>query len=365
MEKDDKIRNREAQVKKYVWMTFFAVATMSLFFVYHHSSSSSPAVDSSTTTSNRLKSAIGNPPGYRRDVVIDQGQTSEEEHPHHDLDPADAAIEAAADNKFSKEEEDEDKDGDGDESLEALIEQQAALDAEIRKIKKNLPPGSFTETDPEAQRVIKLLQAATTKLLKKRYGDYEHYRIRVDVEFQPSHPEYDANESGQSEYLIIEMAPIEYIPVSVYNFLEVARTYKSGAFHRNAGHVLQVRVKSGVKRHMPFQEYSPNFPHKKGTAGYCGRPSGPCWYVSIMDNSKNHGPGSQQKQNPYEADSNFGTIIKGMDDVVPKIHRVPQNGWLDKDKEILIPKMTILIPDGNGDWKEYIDPTNGEIAADA
>ena len=78
--------------------------------------------------------------------------------------------------------------------------------------------------------------------------------------------------------------------------------------------------------------------------GYCGRPSGPCWYISILDNTQNHGPVSQQNHNPYEADANFGKIVVGMDDVVPRIHFVPQRSWLDKKNQVFIKKMTILVP---------------------
>jgi hypothetical protein len=60
------------------------------------------------------------------------------------------------------------------------------------------------------------------------------------------------------------------------------------------GWLLQAQAISSVTEHMPFQEYNALFPHAKGTMGYCGRPSGPCFYVSIIDNTRNHGPGSQQ-----------------------------------------------------------------------
>lgn len=144
----------------------------------------------------------------------------------------------------------------------------------------------------------------------------------------------------------------------MFNFLEIARTWKGGAFHRNANHVLQVKAHSGVTQPMPFQEYSEKYPHAKGTVGYAGRPSGPAFYISIRDNSKNHGPGSQQKKNPYEADSVIGTVIQGMDDVVPRIHTMPFDGF-DKDraKWVLIRRMTVLIPgDGlHADKDGYIE----------
>jgi hypothetical protein len=67
------------------------------------------------------------------------------------------------------------------------------------------------------------------------------------------------------------------------------------------------------------------------------------------------GPGSQHRQNPYEADANFGKIVQGMEDVVARIHSVPQTGPLTADHQIKIIKMTIMIPNGDGGWMEWID----------
>ena len=152
----------------------------------------------------------------------------------------------------------------------------------------------------------------------------------------------------------------------VYNFLEIARTWKGGAFHRNANHVLQAKAHSEVKRSMPFQEYSDEYPHVKGTIGYAGRPSGPAFYISILDNSKNHGPGSQQKHNPYEADSIIGTIIEGMDDVVPRIHTMPFHEFnKDRTKWVLIRRMHVLVPgDGPGAKDGYVEFSKSPLEID-
>eukprot|EP00934_Nitzschia_sp_Nitz4_P004197 Nitzschia sp. Nitz4//scaffold3_size479765//423506//424569//NITZ4_000179-RA/size479765-augustus-gene-1.584-mRNA-1//1//CDS//3329550995//4187//frame0 len=226
------------------------------------------------------------------------------------------------------------------------------LDAKVREHKAK--PKMIMEKDPQGLILTKQLQQETHRLLVKRYGRHT-FRVQVDLVF----PEVITAKDGlpAEDHLTIELAPIDLIPCSVYNFLEIARTWKSGAFHRNANHVLQVAAHSAVRKHMPFQEYSPEFPHRKGTTGYAGRPSGPAWYVSIMDNTVNHGPGSQQAANPYEADSLFGSIVQGMEDVVPRIHSTPQMSWLDKENQIAIPRMTILIPDPQNPkawipWKE-------------
>lgn len=71
---------------------------------------------------------------------------------------------------------------------------------------------------------------------------------------------------------MIELAPIDLVPYSVYYFLEmVGDHWFGGAFHRIAGHVLQTMTyKQGTKKPFAFQEYHPGFPHKKYTFGYAG-----------------------------------------------------------------------------------------------
>lgn len=80
-------------------------------------------------------------------------------------------------------------------------------------------------------------------------------------------------------------------------------------------------------------------------------------FVFILSFIFAQGPGSQQQKNPFEADANFGTVVEGMDDVVPRIHSVPQDGWLDKENQINIIRKTILIPDGQGGFKPWLDST--------
>ncbi|KAL3919735.1 MAG: hypothetical protein SGILL_003603 [Bacillariaceae sp.] len=244
-----------------------------------------------------------------------------------------------------------------------LAESVHRLDQQVRARKAT--KGIIMETDSEGLKLTKALQQATLSLLKHRYGqdkNYEHFRIRVDVNYPNS-----IKSETRADYFTIEVAPMDLIPCSVFYFLEIARTYEKGSFHRNAGHVLQAQASSAAtKNHksMPFQEYSPDFPHAKYTTGYAGRPSGPGWYVSIQDNTHNHGPGSQQKANPYEADSLFGKLILQEEDddghdniqVVKTIHSVPQNGWLDAKNHVDIHKLTILVQDEAGKWGPWSLP---------
>lgn len=222
--------------------------------------------------------------------------------------------------------------------LEARFQQ---VEDQVRKIKAT--PNIIMETDKHALEITKQLQEASRNLCEAKYG--KTTRIRVDLQF-PS--------NNQTTSFTIETAPIEYIPYSVYNFLEVVRTLQTrngivGGFHRKAGHVLQVTLFSQRKA-LAFQEYSEHFPHKKETVGYCGRPSGThgCWYISTMDNTRNHGPGSQQKHNPYEADANFGRLLSSEEynKVEPMIRQaLPKDGFIeDKNHWVWITKMTILVP---------------------
>jgi hypothetical protein len=227
------------------------------------------------------------------------------------------------------------------------------LDTEVRRIKAT--PGVIMETNQEAHFYITKFQEATRTLMHARYGAKEPYRVKVTLRFQDNVPDYYENEPDRT--ILLEMAPTRLVPHSVYTFLEEVRWWQGGGFHRIADHVLQVQVKGSrrIKRpkHLAFQEYSPEWPHEKGTVGYAGRPSGPEWYVSIRNNTRAHGPGSQQKENPYEADSCFGRVISGMDKEVKRISTIQETGFLgDEKKWVLITKMKVLVP---GDGPDAVD----------
>ena len=242
--------------------------------------------------------------------------------------------------------------------LEQVVED---LDQKVRA--RKAVKGVHMEVDPQGMKLTKKLQKATLELLEHRYKanpEWTRFRVAVDVHYPDS---ITTDPSKKNGTLVIEMAPYTLIPCSVFYFLEEARTFLKGEFNRNAAHVLQTWVQTEStkgKRNdnsMPFQEYSPEFPHKQYTTGYAGRPSGPEWYVSIMDNTDNHGPGTQQKENPYEADSNFGKIVDEPSnyETIKMIHSVPQEEWLDDKNCIIFTQMTILInsreePDVFTEW---------------
>ena len=249
-----------------------------------------------------------------------------------------------------------------------LVDKVKQLDMSVREYKSK--PGILMEVDPKGMQLTKELQHWTHKLLVQRYGHHT-FRVVLYLKFPENIPDF--KEKGPNGKVVIQLAPIDLLPCSVFMFLEIARTWRSGAFHRNAGHVLQAVAHSEVKKSMPFQEYSPEHPHIVGSSGYAGRPSGPGFYISIKDNTYNHGPGSQQHHNKFEADANFGNVVEGMEDVVPRIHSIPETGWLSKENQIKIERMTILYKDtshtanekneaGDEQWMPWSKDTPSVIA---
>ena len=93
---------------------------------------------------------------------------------------------------------------------------------------------------------------------------------------------------------------------------------------------------------------SPNFPHKKWTLGYAGRPGGPDFYVSTLDNTKNHGPGGQGSyEDPTEADPCFAKVVPGYERVVERMHKsaVKPGGYRHMEHNIAIRHMRMLSED--------------------
>eukprot|EP00656_Telonema_subtile_P003657 TRINITY_DN11661_c0_g5_i1.p1 TRINITY_DN11661_c0_g5~~TRINITY_DN11661_c0_g5_i1.p1 ORF type:complete len:328 (-),score=41.16 TRINITY_DN11661_c0_g5_i1:47-1030(-) len=176
------------------------------------------------------------------------------------------------------------------------------------------------EKNKGAIREIGKLQDITRKLIMARYGKYARiaaeglvFRIALTVTFPEMMPDMDAR--GVTGVILVQTAPIRLMPHAVFLFLELVSKWEGGAFHRNAGHVLQAMT-SGRHLGLAFQEYSAKYPHVKGTLGYAGRPGGPSFYISTVDNTRNHGPASQGSKS--EADSCFGRVLEG-EDVVDRL----------------------------------------------
>lgn len=120
-----------------------------------------------------------------------------------------------------------------------------------------------------------------------RFGAGPHH-VEITVAFDPEFPKKEETDDNTAR-IVIEMAPVEEMPHSVYWFLEQVNRnlYDGCSFHRNAGHVVQggpapnflsppnpqlhKRFKDSGFNSILFQEYSDSFPHKKYTMGLAGR----------------------------------------------------------------------------------------------
>lgn len=183
----------------------------------------------------------------------------------------------------------------------------------------------------QVEHLKKEMQSRAKKEAEEKFGPGPH-RIKFELDFNPEEmPEGDATS------FTIEMAPLDLMPYTVNFFMSQVSLglFNGCSFHRNAGHVVQggpvpSHLNPGQKMHqgfkdamlqsVGFQEYHPDFPHKKYTLGYAGRPGGPDFYVSTMDNTKNHGPGGQSSYEvESEADPCFAKVIEGFE-AVDRMH---------------------------------------------
>ena len=156
---------------------------------------------------------------------------------------------------------------------------------------------------------IEELRRACRDAVKSRYGDLldaqERLVIEMELEFPPSiRAEGHGSETAK---LWIRSAPLSWLPHGIWIFLHNAVDAREGFFHRRAKHVLQAFLRP-EKRGLSFQEYDSRFPHEANTLGFAGRPGGPAFYISIKNNTRDYGPGSQGSAT--EADGIFGKLVE-------------------------------------------------------
>jgi cyclophilin family peptidyl-prolyl cis-trans isomerase len=155
------------------------------------------------------------------------------------------------------------------------------------------------------------LQEMSRKDAIKKYGS-GIIRVTLELEF-PDSPD------GPNT-LVMEMAPLESMPHSVYMFLEMvnAGLFNGCSFILNAMHVIKAaplpydgssasaKVKAFTKRGLEsvaFREYSPDYPHKQYTVGFAADGS-PSFYINTQDNTDIH-----------VGDPCFAKIVSGIDTV--------------------------------------------------
>ena len=214
-----------------------------------------------------------------------------------------------------------------------ILAEQSTQTAKVPKMKERLD-----KLVAYKKRMHQAIQHISKQRLLEKFGPGPH-RVEVKVAYDPNSNIYGASDEQQhGGTMVLQLAPVDLMPHTVYWFLEQVDRglYDGCSFHRNAGHVIQAGPAPNfqTQRHnLPkafadagyasvlFQEYAAEFPHKKYTAGFAGRPGGPDWYISMQDNSRAHGPGGQGSyEDAREADPCFAQVVEGQD-VADHIHQ--------------------------------------------
>jgi len=177
------------------------------------------------------------------------------------------------------------------------------------------------------------IQTASKRVVLEKFGPGP-YRVEIELDFPPNEPASDVDTKNATKF-VIEMASLELMPHSVHLFLEMVslKLWNGCSFMRNAGHVIQAShrpyfktqgqdlrqpfIESGY-HNVAFQEYTDKYPHELHTVGFAGRPGGPDWYVSIINNTRNHGPSKKTGL----ADPCFGKVVDGFD-TISRMHKMP------------------------------------------
>ena len=152
--------------------------------------------------------------------------------------------------------------------------------------------------------------------------------------------------SSNNNVLIIEMAPLDIMPHSVYTFLEMvnAKLFDGCSFILNAMHVVKAaplpydgssaaqKVKSFTKLGLDtvsFREYSTEYPHEQYTVGFAADGS-PSFYINTQDNSEQHA-----------GEPCFGKIVSGYE-TVERLEAAPTRNGIWYRKRIGIKRAVIL-----------------------
>jgi len=161
----------------------------------------------------------------------------------------------------------------------------------------------------------------------RRFGEGPH-QVKIVLDFPPE-PSLTAPDGSTPSVIVLEMAPLDLMPHSVYLFLSMveAGLWDGTSFVRKADHVLLAAPQSYYKNKgadvhrkflemelekVAFQEYSEEYSHKAYTVGFSGRPGGPDFYFNRIDNSFSHGPGRREKYGvTREADPCFARVVHG------------------------------------------------------
>jgi len=174
-------------------------------------------------------------------------------------------------------------------------------------------------------------------------------RVRIELAF-PEDEHFGGVGSSHANLeptvFVIEMAPIDLMPHSVYTFLEMASAglLDGCSFILNALHVLKaaplpydgsppsVKAQEFLDKGLEsvaFREYSPDYPHKQYTVGFAADGS-PSFYINTEDNSEIHA-----------GDPCFAKVVSGFE-TIHRLERSPTRNGLWLEQRVGIRKVTVL-----------------------
>ena len=154
------------------------------------------------------------------------------------------------------------------------------------------------------------------------------------------------SDSSSSNILILEMAPLDLMPHSVFTFLEMvdSKLFDGCSFILHAMNVVKAaplpydgssasqKVKAFARLGLDtvsFREYSPNYPHEMYTVGFAADGS-PSFYINTNNNTDQH-----------VGEPCFARIISGFD-TVERMKTEPTRNGMWYRKRIGIKRVTIL-----------------------
>jgi len=225
--------------------------------------------------------------------------------------------------------------------LESVRAIEASSKAEVLAL-SDRHQAKIMELIDHKKKMREAIQRLSLQQLREKFGPGPH-RVELVLDYPPDSNIADGKDAGREggNHVVFEMAPETEMPHSVYWFLEqVSRgLYDGASFHINQDHVVQAgpvgnwltppnthlyeRFKESGYESVLFQEYNKKVPHYKYTVGYAGRPGGPDFYISTMNNVQNHGPKQQHVtygDDPEDADPCIAKVVEGID-TVERLHR--------------------------------------------
>jgi hypothetical protein len=206
------------------------------------------------------------------------------------------------------------------------------------------PADSHDQSDNLFDRIIQRHEVQASRIIELQNSIQESHRRDLEETYGPGPYQIEITIliDGEERFLVMETAPNELMPHSVYTFLQMVEAHTwDDTVLLGIDHVILATLEdtennlkiSDSIRTLSFPEYSEDYPHVENTVGFVGRPGGPRFYINSFDNSEDHGPGGQKRYALVEeADPCFGKIIHGLD-LLPRLKE--HNGSIIKGMVIL------------------------------